>query len=153
LIRLIIANPASIFCLNSAAIRKKIELSYQKLTSLKFVTLFHTHSLHNFLTNTNSSITMITELATIDIKHGTNADFETNLEQAKGVISQSKGFISIEVKHCIEQPSRYVLLIHWQTLEDHTIGFRESELFVQWRALIGPFFENPPLVLHYESVN
>jgi heme-degrading monooxygenase HmoA len=89
------------------------------------------------------------ELATIDIKKGTNQGFETAIEQAKLVICQSKGFIYINVKHCIEQTNRYILLIQWETLEDHTIGFRESELFKEWRALIGPFFENPPLVQHY----
>ncbi|GAA4394935.1 antibiotic biosynthesis monooxygenase [Nibrella viscosa] len=92
---------------------------------------------------------MILELATIDIKPLTNEDFLQALEQAKGVISKAKGFIRIEVKTCIEQPNRYVLLIYWETLEDHTVGFRESELFKEWRALIGPFFENPPFVQHY----
>jgi heme-degrading monooxygenase HmoA len=92
---------------------------------------------------------MILELATIDIKEGTNTDFEQNLTIAKGVIAQSKGFLSIDVQHCIEQPTRYVLLIRWATLEDHTIGFRESELFKEWRALIGGFFASPPLVQHY----
>ncbi len=97
----------------------------------------------------NNPENMILELATIDIKDGTNADFETNLAQAKAIIAKSEGFVSIDIRHCIEQPNRYVLLIHWQTLEAHTIGFRESELFKQWRALIGPYFENPPLVQHY----
>lgn len=92
---------------------------------------------------------MILELARIDIKEGTNAEFEAALEIAKGVISQSKGFISIDVKKCIEQNNRYILLIDWETLESHTIGFRESELFVQWRALIGPFFSEAPLVQHF----
>jgi heme-degrading monooxygenase HmoA len=92
---------------------------------------------------------MILELATIDIKPGTNAEFEINIEKAKSVISQSKGFLSIEVNKCIEQENRYVLKIYWETLEDHTIGFRESELFVAWRALIGQFFDSPPLVQHY----
>jgi heme-degrading monooxygenase HmoA len=92
---------------------------------------------------------MILELATIDIKKGQNAEFELNLSQAKAVISQAKGFQSIEIKHCIEVENRYVLFIYWDTLEDHTEGFRNSELFTQWRALIGPFFENPPLVQHY----
>jgi heme-degrading monooxygenase HmoA len=92
---------------------------------------------------------MTLELARIDIKEGTNQEFEAALEIAKGVISLSKGFISIEVKKCIEQGNRYILLIHWETLEDHTVGFRESELFVQWRALIGPFFLEAPLVQHY----
>ena len=93
---------------------------------------------------------MILEIATIDIKQGTNAAFEINLEKAQHVISTSKGYISHQFQKCIEQDSRYVLLIRWQTLEDHTKGFRESDLFIQWRALIGPFFETPPMVQHYE---
>ncbi len=93
---------------------------------------------------------MVLELATIDIKQGTNADFEKSLEKAQHVINQSKGYISHQFQKCIEQDNRYVLLISWQTLEDHTKGFRESELFKEWRALIGPFFETPPMVQHYE---
>ena len=93
---------------------------------------------------------MILELATIDIKPGTNPDFEMNLKKAQLVISQSKGFISLQAHKCIEQNNRYSLLIRWQTLEDHIIGFRESELFKEWRALIGPFFATPPFVQHYE---
>ena len=94
---------------------------------------------------------MILELARIDIKEGTNQDFETALETAKGVISQSKGFQKITVKKCIEQANRYILLIEWDTLEDHTVGFRESDLFKEWRALIGPFFETPPFVQHFNQ--
>ncbi len=93
---------------------------------------------------------MVLELATIDIKQGTNADFEANLAQAQNVISQSEGYIGHEFQKCIERDNRYVLLIKWETLEAHTEGFRGSELFKEWRALIGPFFENPPLVEHYE---
>jgi heme-degrading monooxygenase HmoA len=91
---------------------------------------------------------MILELATIDIKEGTNQEFEAALAIAKGVISQSKGFQSIDIKKCIELPNRYILLIYWQTLEDHTVGFRSSELFKEWRALIGSFFSET-LVQHY----
>ncbi len=93
---------------------------------------------------------MILELATIDIKQGTNADFETNLAQAQYVISKSEGYIGHEFQKCMERDNRYILLIKWTTLEAHTEGFRGSELFKEWRALIGPFFENPPLVEHYE---
>ncbi len=93
---------------------------------------------------------MILELATIDIRQGSNQEFEQNLEKAQAVISQSKGYIRHQFQKCIEQDNRYVLLIRWQTLEDHTKGFRESDLFKEWRALIGPFFENPPFVQHYE---
>lgn len=93
---------------------------------------------------------MVLELATIDIKQGTNADFETNLEKAQSVISQSEGYIGHEFQKCIERENRYVLLIRWTSLEAHTEGFRGSELFKEWRALIGPFFENPPVVEHFE---
>jgi heme-degrading monooxygenase HmoA len=93
---------------------------------------------------------MILELATIDIQKGKNAEFEVNLANAKKVICQAKGFQSIEIQRCIEVENRYVLFIYWNTLEDHTEGFRNSELFTQWRALIGPFFENPPLVQHFK---
>jgi heme-degrading monooxygenase HmoA len=93
---------------------------------------------------------MILELATIDIKKGTNAEFEQNLEKAQFVICKSKGYIGHQFQKCMEQENRYVLLIRWQTLEDHTKGFRGSELFKEWRALIGPFFESSPVVQHYE---
>ena len=93
---------------------------------------------------------MILELATIDIKIGTNTEFENALNKAQHVISKSKGYISHQFQKCVEQDNRYILLIHWASLEDHTKGFRESELFKEWRALIGPFFETPPVVQHYE---
>lgn len=95
---------------------------------------------------------MTLELATIDIKEGENIAFEAALEQAKLVIAQATGFINITVQKCVEQNNRYILLIHWQTLEDHTVGFRESALFTQWRALIVPFFETPPFVQHYHII-
>jgi heme-degrading monooxygenase HmoA len=93
---------------------------------------------------------MVLELATIEIKPGTNTAFEAALEKAQAVISQSEGYIGHQFQKCLEQENKYVLLIRWQTLEDHTKGFRESELFTQWRSLIGPYFETPPFVQHYE---
>lgn len=93
---------------------------------------------------------MVLELATIDIKQGTNVDFEKNLAQAQSVISQSEGYLGHQFQKCIERENRYILLIRWASLEAHTEGFRGSELFKEWRALIGPFFENPPLVEHFE---
>jgi heme-degrading monooxygenase HmoA len=93
---------------------------------------------------------MILELATIEIKPGTNTAFEGALEKAQAVISRAKGYMGHQFQKCIEQENKYVLLIRWQTLEDHTVGFRESELFKEWRALIGPYFETPPFVQHYE---
>ena len=93
---------------------------------------------------------MVLELATVDIKSGTNAEFEDALNKAQHIISRSKGYIGHQFQKCIEQDNRYVLLIRWETLEDHTKGFREPELFKEWRALIGPYFETPPAVQHYE---
>ena len=93
---------------------------------------------------------MILELATVDIKQGTNKEFEKALEKAQFVISKSKGYVGHQFQKCIEQDNRYVLLIRWETVEDHTKGFRESELFKEWRTLIGPYFESPPFVQHYE---
>ena len=93
---------------------------------------------------------MILELATIDIKQGTNAEFEINLEKAQAVLRQAEGYIRHEFQKGIENENRYILLIKWASLEAHTEGFRGSELFKEWRTLIGPFFENPPLVEHFE---
>jgi heme-degrading monooxygenase HmoA len=93
---------------------------------------------------------MILEVATIDIKPGTGEAFEDALGMAQQVIRQSKGYIGHQFQKCIEQDNRYLLLIRWQTLEDHTKGFRESELFKEWRALIGPYFDTTPMVQHYE---
>ncbi len=93
---------------------------------------------------------MILELATVDIKPGTNAAFEQQLAQAQQVITKAVGYISHEFHQCMEIESRYIFLIQWETLEAHTVGFRTSELFVAWRGHIGQYFENPPLVQHYE---
>ena len=101
---------------------------------------------------------MILELATIDIKQGTNAEFERHLEQAQYVLSQAEGYIEHEFQKCIENENRYILLIKWASLEAHigdaanggTEGFRGSELFKEWRGLIGQFFEKPPHVEHFE---
>src|SRR4051794_30236399 len=94
---------------------------------------------------------MVLELATVDIRPGSNSAFEDALERAQHVISQSKGYIGHEFYKCVEQDNRYIFLIRWETLEDHTKGFRESELFKEWRGLIGPFFETTPFVQHYTN--
>jgi len=92
---------------------------------------------------------MILEIATINIKPGSNTEFEAALQAAQAVISKSPGYLGHQFQHCIESPSRYVLLIRWATLEDHTEVFRGSELFKEWRALIGPFFDGAPSVEHF----
>ncbi len=92
---------------------------------------------------------MIMETAFIDVTPGSEAEFEAALETAKGIVAQAHGFQVIHVHRGIERPHTYMLAIGWDTLEDHVQGFRESELFSQWRAAIGPFFANPPHVEHW----
>jgi heme-degrading monooxygenase HmoA len=94
---------------------------------------------------------MILEIADIRIHPGQNAAFEQAIEQGIAqVISQAKGFEGFKVNKGIENPERYVLQIFWDTLEDHTVGFRQSPLFTEWRAIVGPFFAAPPVVEHFE---
>lgn len=96
---------------------------------------------------------MILELADIRIHPGQNAAFEEAIQRALAtVVSQAKGFRGFKVNCGIESPQRYVLQIFWETLEDHTVGFRGSEQFAQWRAIVGPFFAGPPAVEHFELV-
>ncbi len=93
---------------------------------------------------------MIIEIAEISIKPGTNAEFEAAVAQAVEVFRQAKGCLGLHAQRCIEEPTRYQVVIRWETLEDHTVGFREGPLFPDWRALVSPYFEKPPVALHYE---
>lgn len=95
---------------------------------------------------------MILEIAALDIKKESVEEFTNILETAKAVISQSKGFVSIEFQHCIETPTKFLALIQWETLEDHTVGFRQSELFKEWRAILSPYFNTPPFADHYHKI-
>lgn len=94
---------------------------------------------------------MILETAKIKVAADNRAKFETALAEAvETVLSKSPGFIKFEVLTGIEESDTYLLHIYWNTLEDHTVGFRESELFTQWRGLIGPYFMAPPDVTHWQ---
>jgi heme-degrading monooxygenase HmoA len=96
---------------------------------------------------------MILELADIRIQPGQQAAFEEAIERGlKTVISKAQGFRDFKVSKGIESPERYVLQIHWETLENHTVDFRGSDLFTQWRAIVGPFFAAPPVVEHFNLV-
>ncbi|MEO7107925.1 MAG: antibiotic biosynthesis monooxygenase [Rhodoferax sp.] len=96
---------------------------------------------------------MILEIADIRIHPGQNAAFEEAIQRGlTTVIGHAKGAKRVSVNRGIESADRYVLQIEWDTLEDHTVGFRQSEAFNQWRAIVGPFFAGPPNVEHYELV-
>ena len=96
---------------------------------------------------------MILELADFSIHPGQNAAFEEAIQRGlKTVISHAKGFEGYKVNSSIESPQRYILQIFWTTLEDHTVGFRGSPAFAEWRAIVGPFFASPPVVEHFDLV-
>ena len=96
---------------------------------------------------------MIHELADIQIRPGSQAEFEAAIVHGVNtVISHAKGFEGYEIRKGIEAPERYLLMIRWATLEAHTVGFRQSAAFTQWREVIGPFFQSPPNVEHFDDV-
>ena len=93
---------------------------------------------------------MILELADIRIAPGQQAAFDKAIQRGiDTVIAKAAGFRGFEVRKGIESPERYVLMIHWETLENHTVDFRGGPLFAQWRAIVGPFFAQPPVVEHF----
>ena len=96
---------------------------------------------------------MILEHADITIVPGQQAEFDRAIQHGIAtVISKAKGFRSARVHKGIESPERYLLLIEWETLENHTVDFRESAAFQEWRAIVGPFFAKPPVVEHFVLV-
>lgn len=93
---------------------------------------------------------MILEIADIRIAPGKQAEFDAAIQHGLAtVVSTAKGYRGHKVNKCIETPERYVLQIFWDTLENHTVDFRQGPLFAQWRAIVGPFFAAPPVVEHF----
>ncbi len=96
---------------------------------------------------------MILEIADIRIAPGKQAEFDAAIDHGlQTVISGAQGFRGYKVNRGIESPERYVLMIYWETLENHTVDFRGGPLFPQWRAIVGPYFAQPPVVEHFELV-
>ena len=85
----------------------------------------------------------------LDVKPGQSKDFEAAFHQAQTIISSMEGYISHQLQKCIEKPTRYILLVNWQTLEDHTQGFRGSTAYQEWRSLLHHFYDPFPEVEHY----
>lgn len=93
---------------------------------------------------------MILEVAHLDVKAGHENAFEAAFAEAKDIIASMPGFVSLELQRCIETTNRYLLLVRWQTLEDHTIGFRSSPQYQRWKALLHHFYDPFPTVEHYD---
>ena len=96
---------------------------------------------------------MILEIADMRIQPGQQAAFEEAVQRGLStVIAKARGCRGWKVNHGIESPERYVLMIFWDALEDHTVAFRQGPLFTEWRAIVGPFFAHPPQVEHFSLV-
>jgi len=95
---------------------------------------------------------MVLEVAILNVRPGQEAEFEHAFCQAALIISSMKGYQSHELQRCIETPSRYVLLVRWLTLEDHTVGFRGSPEYQEWRRLLHHFYDPFPVVEHFRRV-
>ena len=95
---------------------------------------------------------MILEVAILNITAGKQLDFQNAFSQAQLIISGMKGYISHELQKCVENDHQYILLVKWETLEDHTVGFRGSAEYQEWKALLHHFYDPFPTVEHYQIV-
>lgn len=94
---------------------------------------------------------MILEVAILDVIPGREKQFELNFRIAQKIISNMKGYVNHQLQRCIEKPNRYILLVNWQTLEDHTVGFRQSSEYQEWKKLLHEFYDPFPTVEHYSK--
>jgi len=95
---------------------------------------------------------MILEAAILDVKNGQEKQFEEAFHEAQSIISSMPGYISHQMQKCIEKKNRYLLLVHWETLEDHTRGFRGSPQYQEWKRLLHHFYDPFPEVEHYQRI-
>ena len=92
---------------------------------------------------------MILEVAVLDVRAGEDSRFERAFEQAQAIIASMPGYPRHELRRCVEVASRYLLLVWWDSLEAHTVGFRGSPEYQRWKALLHPFYDPFPSVEHY----
>jgi heme-degrading monooxygenase HmoA len=95
---------------------------------------------------------MILEVAILDVIPQQEKEFEAAFAKASGIISRMPGYVSHQLQRCVEKESRYILLVNWEKLEDHTVGFRGSEGYQEWRKLLHHFYDPFPTVEHYALV-
>lgn len=95
---------------------------------------------------------MILEVAVLYVKQGQCDKFESDFTEAGQYISSISGYIKHSLQKCIEQDNKYLLLVEWQNLEDHTIGFRQSEAYSHWKELLHHYYDPFPIVEHFQAV-
>ena len=95
---------------------------------------------------------MILEVALLHIKKDQSELFEKAMKEAQPIITSQKGFIDFALQKCLEKENQYLLLINWETVEDHEISFRKSNDYLKWKALLHHFYEPFPVVEHYKNI-
>ena len=95
---------------------------------------------------------MIQEMAVLNIVQGQTSAFESAFATASEIIASMPGYISHQLQRCIEDENRYLLLVQWKTLDDHTVGFRDSIQYLEWKRLLHHFYDPFPVVEHYTVV-
>lgn len=93
---------------------------------------------------------MILEVAILNVKEGREREFERTFLLAGQYISAIKGYIRHSLRKCLEQDNKYILLVDWESLEAHTVGFRESVQYLEWKKLLHDYYDPFPVVEHYE---
>lgn len=95
---------------------------------------------------------MILEAAILDVIPGQEREFQAAFTHAAPIISSMKGYISHQLQRCVEKQNRFILLVNWESLEAHTIGFRGSAEYQEWKKLLHHFYDPFPKVEHYELI-
>ena len=95
---------------------------------------------------------MILEVVILDVIPGQEKDFEAAFAKASTIISSMSGYVSHQLQRCLERQNRYILLVNWETLEAHTVGFRGSAEYQEWKKLLHHFYDPFPSVEHYKLI-
>ncbi len=95
---------------------------------------------------------MILEAVMLQVKEGMESKYEEAFREASKIISSMNGYISHELQRCMEMKGKYLLLVQWETLEDHTVGFRNSNEYQEWKKQLHHFYDPFPIVEHFSRV-
>lgn len=96
---------------------------------------------------------MILEAAVLNVKNGMEEDFEAAFKRASNIIASMSGYRSHQLQRCLEVQGKYLLLVQWDDLESHTVGFRQSSEYREWKNLLHHFYDPFPTVEHFEEVS
>lgn len=94
----------------------------------------------------------VLEVAVLDVRRGQSAAFEAAFATAQSIIASMSGYQRHDLRRCVEVPDRYLLLVWWNSLEDHTVGFRGSAQYQEWKRLLHSFYDPFPVVEHYVAL-